>query len=124
VIAGVAVVIFAIAIGALTGIEAAIREPLASALGVRHQGDASTSIGVAVHSASGAGTTSTVPPSSTTGPGTTPSTTSPGQAPSTTQQPGSTTTGPSSTTPPTTTTPQQPSQPRQRSAPPTTSGGG
>jgi hypothetical protein len=122
-IAGVAVVIFAIAIGALTGIEAAIREPLASALGVRHPGEASTSIGVAVHSASGGGTTSTVPPSSTTGPGTAPSTSSPGQAPSTTQQPGSTTTGPSSTTPPTTTTPRQPAQPQQRSAP-TTSGGG
>lgn len=122
VIAGVAVVIFAIAIGALTAIEAGLREPLASALGVRHPGGASTSVGVAVHSASGGGTTSTVPPSSTTGPGTTPSTTSPGQAPSTSRQPGPTTTGPSSTTPPTT-TPQRPTQP-QRSAPPPTSGGG
>jgi hypothetical protein len=120
VIAGVAVVIFAIAIGALTGIEAALREPLASALGVRHRGDASTSIGVAVHSASGGSSTSTVPPTSTTGPGAPSSTSRPGQAPPTTQQPGPTTTGPSSTTPPTTQQPQQ--QPQQRSAP-TTNGG-
>jgi hypothetical protein len=119
VIAGVALVIFAIAIGALTGIEAAIREPLASAVGVRHRGDASTSIGVAVHRASGARTTSTVPPTSTTGPGTT-ATTQPGQS-TTTRQPGPTTTGPSSTTPPT--TQEQPAQPGQRSTP-TTNGGG
>jgi hypothetical protein len=116
-IAGVAVVIFAIAIGALTGIEAAIKEPLASALGVRHRGDASTSIGVAVHSASGASTSSTVPPTSTTGPGAPPSTSQPGQPPPTTQAPGPTTSGPSSTTPPTT------QQPKQQRPAPTTNGG-
>ena len=116
VIAGVAVVIFAIAIGALTGIEAALKEPLATALGVRHRGDASTSIGVAVHSASGGGPTSTVPATSTTGPGAPSSTSQPGQTPPTTQQPGPTTTGPSSTTPTTT------QQPQQRSAPTTTGG--
>jgi hypothetical protein len=116
VIAGVAVVIFAIAIGALTGIEAGLKEPLATALGVRHRGDASTSIGVAVHSASGGSPTSTVPATSTTGPGAPSSTSQPGQTPPT-SQPGPTTTGPSSTAPPTT---QQ--QPQQRSAP-TTSGG-
>ena len=117
-IAGVAVVIFAIAIGALTGIEAAIKEPLASALGVRHRGDARTSVGVAVHSASGGSTTSTVPPTSTTGPGAPPSTSQPGQSPPTTQAPGPTTSGPSSTTPPTT---QQ--QPKQQRSAPTTNGG-
>ena len=116
VIAGVAVVIFAIAIGALTGIEAALKEPLATALGVRHRGDASTSIGVAVHSASGGSPTSTVPATSTTGPSAPSSTSQPGQTPPTTQQPGPTTTGPSSTTPTTT------QQPQQRSAPTTTGG--
>jgi hypothetical protein len=106
VVVGMAVLIFAIAIGAVTGIEAAIKEPIATALGVRDRGQARTSVGVAVSRAGGSGTSSRSTPTSSTQP--TPSSGPQGQAPSTTEPAPSTTTGgaaPSSTAPPTTTTP-------------------
>jgi hypothetical protein len=110
VVVGVAVLIFAIAIGAVTGIEAAIKEPIATALGVRDRGQARTSVGVAVHRAGGSETTRRSTPSSTTQP---PASSQPGQTPSTTEPGPSTTTGgtapsstaPSSTAPPTTAQP-------------------
>jgi hypothetical protein len=104
-VVGIAVLIFAIAIGVLTGIEAAIKEPISSALGVRDRGQASTSVGVAVSRAGGSATTGGPAPSPTTLPS---ATTQPGQAPSTTQPGPSTTTGgaaSSSTAPPTTAQP-------------------
>jgi hypothetical protein len=106
VIVGVAVLIFAIAIGAVTGIEAVIKEPIASALGVRERGQARTSVGVAVDRAGGSATTRAPGPSSSTLPP--PSSSQPGQAPPTTQPAPSVTTGgtqPSSTAPPTTAQP-------------------
>jgi len=106
VVVGVAVLIFAIAIGAVTGIEAAIKEPIASALGVRARGQARTSVGVAVDRAGGSATTRAPGPSSSTLPP--PSSSQPGQAPPTTQPAPSVTTGgtqPSSTAPPTTAQP-------------------
>lgn len=115
VIGGLAVLIFAIAIGALTGIEAAIKEPIASAIGVRDRGQARTSVGVAVDRASGSETAGTSPssPSSSTPPQAPPPSSQPGQAPPTIE-PGPSTTGstqPPSTTAPPTTTPAQPSTP-------------
>ena len=110
VVAGVAVLIFAIAIGALTAIEAMIKEPIATALGARHRGQARTSVGVAVDRAGGSGTTRRPSPSSTTQPSTPPSSGQPGQAPPTTQ-PGLGTTGgtaPPTTLPPTTRQPPAP----------------
>jgi hypothetical protein len=106
VVVGVAVLIFAIAIGAVTGIEAVIKEPIASALGVRDRGQASTSVGVAVDRAGGSATTRGPGPSSSTLPP--PSSSQPGQAPPTTQPAPSVTTGgtqPSSTAPSTTAQP-------------------
>jgi hypothetical protein len=107
VVVGVAaVLIFGIAIGAVSAIEAAIREPIASALGVRDKGQARTSVGVAVHRAGGSETTPTSSP--------TPSTQTP---PSSGQQP-------EETSPPTT-EPAPPtsggSQPPSTTVPPTTS---
>jgi hypothetical protein len=102
----VALLIFGIAIGALTSIEAAIKEPIASALGVRDKGEARTSVGVAVDRAGGSDTTRrTSPSSSSTSP---PSSSEPGQTPPTTEPGPSTTTGgtaPPTTTPPTTSPP-------------------
>jgi hypothetical protein len=106
VVVGVAVLIFAIAIGAVTGIEAVIKEPIASALGVRDRGQARTSVGVAVDRAGGSATTRAPGPSSSTPPP--PSSSQPGQAPPTTQPAPSVTTGgtqPSSTAPSTTVQP-------------------
>lgn len=106
VVVGVAVLIFAIAIGAVTGIEAVIKEPIASALGVRERGQARTSVGVAVDRAGGSATTRAPGPSPATLPP--PSSSQPGQAPPTTQPATSVTTGgtqPSSTAPPTTAQP-------------------
>src|SRR6266536_1204747 len=70
VIGGAAVVIFVLAIGTLTAVEAAIKEPIASALGVRDKGQARTSVGVAVRRASGGegGGQGTRPAASTTTP--------------------------------------------------------
>ncbi len=115
-VVGVAVLIFAIAIGAVTGIEAAIKEPIAAALGVRDKGQARTSVGVAVNRASGPATTQSPGPSSPS-PSTqpqAPTSSQPGQAPPTTQpsQPGPSTTGgtqPPTTAPPTTAQPSSPS---------------
>jgi hypothetical protein len=120
-VGGLALLIFAIAIGTLTGIEAAIKEPLASALGVRDRGQARTSIGVAVDRAGGSSgqpssssssSSSTPSPSSTSGGG------QPGQAPSSTA-PGPSTTGGAGAshggTAPPTTLPTTTSQPSTRS---------
>src|SRR6266496_1118475 len=116
VIGGAAVVIFVLAIGTLTAVEAAIKEPIASALGVRDKGQARTSVGVAVNRASGPATTQSPGPSSPS-PSTqpqAPTSSQPGQAPPTTQpsQPGPSTTGgtqPPTTAPPTTAQPSSPS---------------
>jgi hypothetical protein len=94
VVVGVAALIFAIAIGAVTGIEAVIKEPIATALGVRARGQARTSLGVAVDRASGSGATRPSAPSSSTLP---PAGSQPGQAPPTTE-PGSSGPAPSTTT--------------------------
>jgi hypothetical protein len=111
VVVGAAVLIFAIAMGAVSGIEAAIKEPIATALGVRDKGQARTSVGVAVDRAGGSETTRpTSPPSSSTQ--APPSSERQGQTRSTTE-PGPPTTGgsqPLSTTlPPTTAQPASPS---------------
>jgi len=102
VIGGAAVVIFALAIGTLTAVEAAIREPIASALGVRSKGEARTSVGVAVRRASGGqGSGGQQPAQSTTTPPGAPSTaTAPqrGQAPSSSTGPAPSSTGPASPT--------------------------
>jgi hypothetical protein len=121
VVAGMAVLIFALAIGAVTAIEAAIKEPIASALGVRGRGQARTSVGVVVSHAGGSETTSS-PPSSSAGRQAPSSTSGPsGQTPPTTK-PGPSTTGgtqPPPTVPPTT----APSQTSTPSTPPSTGGG-
>jgi hypothetical protein len=129
-IGGLAMVIFAIAIGALTGVEAAIKEPLASALGVRDRGQARTSVGVAVDRAGGGSTPRSSPSSSSsTAPAAPPgSGGQPGQAPTTEPGPPDTGQGPSTTgstggSAPTTTTPPT-SQPPAPSTGATTSGGG
>jgi len=119
-VVGVAVLIFAIAIGAVTGIEAAIKEPIATALGVRDKGQARTSVGVAVNRASGPATTQSSGPSSSTQPQA-PTSNQPGQAPPTTQpsQPGPSTTGGTrspTTVPPTTAQPSSPSTSGRTSA--------
>jgi hypothetical protein len=116
VVVGVAaVLIFAIAIGAVSGIEAAIKEPIASALGVRDKGQARTSVGVAVDRAGGSETTRTsLPPSSTQTPAssepqsgqTSPPTTGP-EPPASGGSPP-----PSTTVPPTTSPPSTPSSSR------------
>jgi hypothetical protein len=111
VVIGAAALIFVIAIGAVSGIEAALKEPIATALGVRERGQARTSVGVAVDRAGGSATTRSSSPSSssTQAP---PSSQQRGQAPPTTE-PGSSTTGstepPSTTLPPTTSQPSSPS---------------
>jgi hypothetical protein len=105
VVVGVAaLLIFTIAIGALTGIEAAIKEPIASALGVRDKGQARTSVGVAVDRAGGSDATPRTSPSPSS---TSPPSSEPGQTPPTTEPGPSTTTGGTAppTTPPTTTPP-------------------
>jgi hypothetical protein len=118
VVGAAALLIFAIAIGAITGIEALIHKPLASALGGHNEGNARTSVGAAMRGSSsqqpagkqrqpsssttqGGGSGGSVPPQSTstrqTGPPAS-STTSP--APSTSGVPPSTT--PSGQPPPST----------------------
>jgi hypothetical protein len=97
VVIGAAVLIFVIAIGAVSGIEAAIKEPISSALGARHKGQARTSVGVAVDRAGGSSTSRQSTPSSSTQ---TPPTSGQGQAPSTTGAgPSTTGSGPSTTEP-------------------------
>jgi hypothetical protein len=71
-VAVAAAVVFAIAIGAVTTVEATAGRPLASLLGSRSQHEASTSVGVVVGQADGSaaraprapGTSATVPPAS------------------------------------------------------------
>ncbi len=111
VIGGAAVVIFVLAIGTLTAVEAAIKEPIASALGVRDKGQARTSVGVAVRRASGGegGGQGTRPAASTT--------TLPGAPPSTAPGPGQAP-GPTSTTTPSATGGRVPPS----TGPPSTSG--
>jgi len=122
VVVGAAALIFAIAIGAVSGIEAAIREPISTALGVRDKGQARTSVGVAMDRAGGSSTTRQRTPSSSTQ--TSPTSGQQGQAPSTTGAgPSTTEPGPPSTgggQPPSTTLPPRTSQPSS----PSSSGGG
>jgi hypothetical protein len=128
-IGGLAVVIFAIAIGALTGVEAAIKEPLASALGVRDRGEARTSVGVAVDRAGGSAPRSSPSSRSSTAPSAPPgSGGESGQAPPTTEpappttEPGPPTTGSTGGTAPPPTPPPT-SQPSTPSTGATGSGG-
>jgi hypothetical protein len=107
-----AVLIFGIAIGVLSGIEAAIREPIASALGVRDKGQARTSVGVAVDRAGGSETTRTSPTTSgTQAPPTTQPQSGQTSPPTTGEAPpaGGGSTPPSTTVPPTTSQPPAPS---------------
>lgn len=110
---GAAVLIFVIAIGAVSGIEAAIKEPISTALGARDKGQARTSVGVAMDRAGGSSTTRPSTPSSSTR--TPPTSGQQGQAPSTTGAgPSTTQPGPPSTRsgqPPSTTLPPGTSQP-------------
>ncbi|HEX8861724.1 MAG TPA: hypothetical protein VGC06_22010 [Actinomycetes bacterium] len=112
VVIGAAALIFAIAIGAVSGIEAAIKEPISTALGARDKGQARTSVGVAMDRAGGSPTTRQRTPSSSTQ--TPPTSGQQGQAPSTTgAAPSTTEPGPPSTggQPPSTTLPPRTSQP-------------
>jgi hypothetical protein len=126
VVIGAAILIFAIAIGAVSGIEAAIKEPISTALGARDKGQARTSVGVAMDRAGGSSTTRQSTPSSSTQ--TPPTSGQEGQAPSTTgpgpptTEPGPPTTepGPPSTgggQPPSTTLPPRTSQPSSPGSP-------
>jgi hypothetical protein len=112
VVIGAAALIFVIAIGAVSGIEAAIKEPISTALGARDKGQARTSVGVAMDRAGGSSTTrQRTPSSSTQAP---PTSGQQGQAPSTTgAEPSTTEPGPPSTggQPPSTTLPPGTSQP-------------
>ncbi len=112
VVIGAAALIFAIAIGAVSGIEAAIKEPISTALGVRDKGQARTSVGVAMDRAGGSSTPRQRTPSSTQTP---PTSGQQGEAPSTTgAEPSTTEPGPPSTgggQPPSTTLPPRTSQP-------------
>jgi hypothetical protein len=118
VVIGAAVLIFAIAIGAVSGIEAAIKEPISTALGARDKGQARTSVGVAMDRAGGSSTTRRSTPSSSTQ--TPPTSGQQGQAPSTTGTgPSTTEPGPPSTEggqPPSTTLPPGTSQPSSPSS--------
>lgn len=117
VVVGAAALIFAIAIGAVSGIEAAIKEPISTALGARDRGQARTSVGVAMDRAGGSSTTRQSTPSSSTQ--TPPTSGQQGQAPSTTgAEPSTTEPGPPSTggQPPSTTLPPGTSQPSSPSS--------
>lgn len=117
VVVGAAALIFAIAIGAVSGIEAAIKEPISTALGARDRGQARTSVGVAMDRAGGSSTTRQRTPSSSTQ--TPPTSGQQGQAPSTTgAEPSTTEPGPPSTggQPPSTTLPPGTSQPSSPSS--------
>jgi hypothetical protein len=126
VVVGAAALIFAIAIGAVSGIEAAIKEPISTALGVRDKGQARTSVGVAMDRAGGSSTTGQRTPSSSTQ--TPPTSGQQGQAPSTTGAgPSTTEPGPPSTgggQPPSTTLPPRTSQPSSPSSSSGTTPGG
>jgi hypothetical protein len=121
VVIGAAALIFAIAVGAVSGIEAAIKEPISTALGARDKGQARTSVGVAMDRAGGSSTRQSTPSSST---GTPSTSGQQRQAPSTTAAgPSTTEPGPPSTgggQPPSTTLPSGTSQPSS----PGSSGGG
>jgi hypothetical protein len=110
-VAVAAAVVFALAMGAVTTVEAAAGRPLASLLGRRPQPGASTSVGVVVGEAGGAavraprapGTSATVPPASaptTTAPVGAATTAAPaGAIPSTTAPAATPTTSPSTQVP-------------------------
>jgi hypothetical protein len=104
-VAVAAVVAFGIAVGAITGVEAVAKQPLASLVGSRPRPGASTSLGVVVagadRSAPPATQTPATPTTSTPPSGPAPTTTAPVDVP-TTAAPASTV---PSTTAPTTTTP-------------------
>jgi hypothetical protein len=97
-VAVAAVVAFGIAVGAITGVEAVAKQPLASLVGSRPRQGASTSVGVVVAGADGSAPPATrVPATSTT------STSPSGPAPTTTAPVGvPSTTAPASTVPSTT----------------------
>jgi hypothetical protein len=97
-VAVAAVVAFGIAVGAITGVEAVAKQPLASLVGSRPRQGASTSVGMVVAGADGSAPPATrVPATSTT------STSPSGPAPTTTAPVGvPSTTAPASTVPSTT----------------------
>jgi hypothetical protein len=104
-VAVAAVAAFGIAVGAITGVEAVARQPLASLVGSRSQQGASTSVGVVVAGADRSASPTTRPPGpSTTAPaGSVPTTTAPLAVPTTTAPAGAaTTTAPADTVPDTT----------------------
>jgi hypothetical protein len=93
------VVAFGIAVGAITGVEAVAKQPLASLLGSRPRQGASTSVGVVVAGADRSASPATWAPATSTTTSTSPS----GPAPTTTAPVGvPTTTAPASTIPSTT----------------------
>jgi hypothetical protein len=96
-VAVAAAVVFVIAVGAITAVEAVARQPLASLFGNRPRPGASTSIGVVA-----SGQRGSTPPT-TQAPGT-PTTSLPGSAPTTTAPVGAPTTTVPATTGPNTTT--------------------
>jgi hypothetical protein len=105
-VAVAAVVAFGIAVGAITGVEAVAKQPLASLVGSRPRQEGSTSVGVVV-----AGADRSAPPA-TRAPATSTTSTSPsGPAPTTAPAPLGvpTTTAPAGTVPNTTTAPTTPS---------------
>jgi hypothetical protein len=95
-VAVAAVVAFGIAVGAITGVEAVAKQPLASLLGSRPRPGASTSVGVVV-----AGADRSAPPA-TLAPATSTTSTSPSGPAPTTAPLGVPTTAPASTVPSTT----------------------
>jgi hypothetical protein len=103
-VAVAAVAAFGIAVGAITGVEAVAKQPLASLLGSQPRPGASTSVGVVV-----AGADRSAPPAARAPAATTTPTSPSGPAPTTTLAGVPTTTAPAgtvpSTTAPTTTTP-------------------
>jgi hypothetical protein len=113
-VAVAAVVAFGIAVGAITGVEAVAKQPLASLVGSRSRPGASTSLGVVV-----AGADRSAPPETQTPATPTTSTPPSGPAPTTTAPVGVPTTAAPASTVPSTTAPTTPTPSTQA---PTTQG--
>jgi hypothetical protein len=103
VIGGAAALMFVVAIGAVTGLEAVIHKPLAAALGGRDEGKATTSVGAALGGSSSrrpAGQGGETTSSTSTDGGGAPSAPTTTEGPSQTQPPPTTAPAPSTTAPP------------------------
>jgi hypothetical protein len=105
VIGGAAALMFVVAIGAVTGLEAAIHKPLAAALGGRDEGKATTSLGAALRGSGSqrpAGQQGETTSSTRSGGGSVRSAPTTTEGPPTqTEPPGTTSPAPSTTAPPT-----------------------